>query len=59
MKFIIYKDKKREFRWKLIARNKRIIAVAGESFTRKANCRKSIVRLCDSAMAKVVDQTVK
>ena len=59
MKFIIYKDHRKEFRWRLIGRNGRVIAIAGEGFTRKRNCQKSIVRLCDSAQAKVVDLTVK
>jgi uncharacterized protein YegP (UPF0339 family) len=59
MKFIIYYDRNKHFRWKLVARNRKIIAVSGEGFTRKANCHKSIVRLCDSAVAPVIDKTVK
>ena len=31
-KLQIYKDKKKEFRWRLIARNNRIIADSGEGY---------------------------
>ncbi len=44
MKFIIYRDRKKQFRWKLLSKN---------------NKKKSIVRLCDGATSKVVDLTVK
>ena len=58
MKFIIYKDRKKEFRWKLVARNGKKIATCGEGFTRKLACQRSIVRLCDAAMAEVIDTTL-
>jgi uncharacterized protein YegP (UPF0339 family) len=59
MKFIIYYDRKKHFRWKLVARNRKIIAVSGEGFTRRRNCQKSIVRLCDGATSEVIDKTAK
>jgi uncharacterized protein len=59
MEFIIYYDRKKHFRWKLVARNRKIIAVSGEGFTRRANCQKSIVRLYDGAVATVEDKTLK
>lgn len=59
MKFIIYKDRKGQFRWRLVARNKKIIANSGEGFTRRQSVQKSIVRLCDSVYAKVIDTTQK
>lgn len=36
MKFHIYRDKKREWRWRLKARNGRIIADSGEGYKRRA-----------------------
>lgn len=37
-KFEIYKDKKGEFRWQLIASNGKMIANGGEGYTSKAGC---------------------
>jgi len=38
MKFLIYKDSKKEWRWSLIARNGRIIADGSEGYKRRRNC---------------------
>lgn len=57
MKFIIYRDRKKLFRWRLVASNKKIIADSGEGFTRRQAVQKSIVRLCDSVYAPVIDTT--
>lgn len=38
MKFIIYKDKKGEFRWKLKASNNLIIADSGEGYKHRIDC---------------------
>lgn len=38
MKFKIYKDKKGEFRWSLIASNGKKIADSAESYKRKRGC---------------------
>jgi len=59
MKFFIYRDRKNQFRWRLVARNKKIIANCGEGFKRKLSLQKSIVLFCDAAMAEVVDTTIK
>jgi uncharacterized protein YegP (UPF0339 family) len=59
MKFIIYKDRNKQFRWRLVAKNGNIIADSGESYTRRRSIRKSIILLCDAAMAPVVDTTIK
>ncbi|MFA5399474.1 MAG: YegP family protein [Dehalococcoidia bacterium] len=40
-KFELYKDKKGEFRWKLLATNGQIIAV-GEGYTSKDSAKKGI-----------------
>ena len=59
MKFFIYRDRKKQFRWKLVAKNGKKIAVAGESFQRRAGAQKSIVKLCDASTAPVYDLTLK
>ncbi len=56
-KFEIYKDKKGEFRWKLLADNHQIIAV-GEGYSSKAGCKKGIKSVKKNAPeAKIDDQT--
>lgn len=35
MKFILYRDRKREWRWRLKARNGRVIADSAEGYKRK------------------------
>lgn len=59
MKFQIYKDKKKEFRWRLIATNGNILADSGEGYTRRGNVKKAIVRFCDAALAVVEDLSIK
>ena len=56
-KFEIYKDKKGEFRWKLLADNNQVIAI-GEGYTSKAGCKNGIESVKKNApKAEVVDQT--
>lgn len=56
-KFVVYKDKRGEFRWKLLADNNQIIAV-GEGYTSKAGCMNGIDSVKKNASkAKVDDQT--
>jgi uncharacterized protein YegP (UPF0339 family) len=71
MKFIIYKDRKKQFRWRLVAKNGNIIADSGEGYTRKRSVHKAIVLLrkrsihkaivllSDAAFAPVIDKTLK
>jgi len=40
-KFEIYKDKKGQFRWRLLANNNQVIA-SGEGYTTKAACKNGI-----------------
>jgi uncharacterized protein YegP (UPF0339 family) len=40
-KFEIYKDKKGQFRWRLLANNNQVIA-SGEGYTSKAACKNGI-----------------
>ncbi len=56
-KFVVYKDKRGEFRWKLLADNNQIIAV-GEGYTSKAGCMNGIDSVKKNApKAKVDDQS--
>jgi len=41
-KFEVYKDKKEEYRWRLVASNGQQIANGGEGYTTMANCKKGI-----------------
>jgi len=36
--FVLYKDEKGEFRWKLYAANSKIIADSGEGYKNRADC---------------------
>jgi uncharacterized protein YegP (UPF0339 family) len=56
--FEVYKDKKKEFRWRLKASNGKIIATSSESYVAKADCEHGIDLLKkESAKAKVEDKT--
>jgi uncharacterized protein YegP (UPF0339 family) len=56
-KFEIYKDRKGEFRWKLLADNNQVIAV-GEGYKSKASCKNGIESVKKNApKAKIDDQT--
>jgi len=58
MKFIIYKDKSKQFRWKLVAKNGKIIADSGEGYTRKRSAIKGIRLVETSIAADIIDQTL-
>ena len=45
MHFRIYKDKAKEYRWTLYARNGRIIADSSEGYKRKTAVSKAIARI--------------
>lgn len=56
-KFQIYKDRKGEFRWKLLADNNQVIAT-GEGYSSKAGCKSGIDSVRKNApKAEVEDQT--
>lgn len=48
MKFQLRRDKKREWRWRLVARNGRSIAVSGEGYKRRGAALKAIHRVRDA-----------
>lgn len=49
MKFYVYKDKKGEFRWRLVSKNKRIVCDSGEGYKRRAGALKAIERVKNQA----------
>lgn len=48
MKFHVYKDKAGEWRWKLKARNGRVVADSGEGYKRKAAAIKTLTSIIES-----------
>jgi uncharacterized protein YegP (UPF0339 family) len=56
--FELYKDNKKEFRWRLKASNGKIIATSGEGYVAKADCEHGIELLKkECASAKVDDKS--
>ena len=45
MKFTFYRDHKKEWRWRLRARNGRIVAVAGEGYKNRKDAEDVVLRL--------------
>ena len=58
-KFVVYHDKSKKFRFRLIATNGEIIAV-GEAYESKASCLKGIKSIQKNApVAAIIDETEK
>jgi uncharacterized protein YegP (UPF0339 family) len=51
MKFVIYQDKKKEWRWRLIASNGRQVADSGEGYKRVHFCQKAITKIIEACSA--------
>jgi uncharacterized protein len=51
--YLIYKDNKNLWRWRLIAANERIIATSGESYHNEQDCEHGISLVKSSATAPV------
>jgi uncharacterized protein YegP (UPF0339 family) len=45
LKFEIYQDKAKEYRWRLKAANGQVLATAGQGYKAKADCKKGVERL--------------
>jgi uncharacterized protein YegP (UPF0339 family) len=55
-KFHVYPDKAGQFRWRLVARNGRIIADSGEGYTRRDDAHRAISKMrYAAAQAGVLD----
>lgn len=50
-RFEVYKDAKSEWRWRLVARNGRIVADSGEGYASKSNCERARWRIAGYALA--------
>jgi len=57
MKFVIYKDSAKNYRWRLKAANGYIVADSAEGYTTKANCQNGIALVKEAYNASVEDTT--
>lgn len=55
MKFVIYADSSRKYRWRLVARNGQTIASSGEAFDSKANARRAAENVKANAGAAAIE----
>ncbi|BBO32552.1 hypothetical protein PLANPX_2164 [Lacipirellula parvula] len=55
MEYHVYKDNAGEWRWRLLASNKKIVADSGEGYTAKADCLAGIKSVKGSSGADVVE----
>lgn len=55
LRFEIYRDTRRRFRWRLKAANGRVIATSGEGYAAKADCRNGIDRIREGAATATVE----
>ncbi|WP_428304607.1 YegP family protein [Lacipirellula sp.] len=55
MEFHVYKDGVGEWRWRLLATNKKIIADSGEGYSAKADCLSGIKSVQGSSGAAVIE----
>lgn len=55
--FEVYRDAKREFRWRFWAPNTKIMADSGEGYKNKADCIAGINTLCREAKGGVTIET--
>lgn len=56
MRYKLYKDKKGEWRWRLLASNYRILADSGEGYVNKQDCLHAIERVKQSYAAPVEEE---
>ena len=56
-KFVIYKDKKAEFRWKLVHSNGKIIADSGEGYTAKEGAKNGIKSVMENAPKAIIEDS--
>lgn len=58
MKIEIYNDKATEYRWRMVARNGKVVADSAEGYTTKQGCEHAIARFKDEvANAEIIDLT--
>lgn len=54
-KFVVYKDKSGEFRWKLVHTNGQVIAESGEGYKVKPNAMNGIKSVLENAPGATID----
>lgn len=57
MKYVIYRDEDKQYRWRFVAANGNIIADSGEGYRQKDDCENGIQIMKGSASVQVVDTT--
>lgn len=55
MKFVVYRDAKGEYRWRLVASNGQVVA-SGEGYKNKADCLSTIASIQKNAPSAPVDE---
>lgn len=56
MKFKLYKDRKGEWRWRLVSSNEKVIADSGEGYVNKQGCLQGIALVKQSYNATVEEE---
>ncbi|MDG3004471.1 YegP family protein [Paludisphaera mucosa] len=54
MKFVLYRDKRGEYRWRLVASNGKIIATSSEGYKDKRDCQAMIDAIRKNGSATMV-----
>jgi len=58
MKFVLYRDKRGEFRWRLVAANGKIVATSSEGYKNKKDCQAMIEAIQkDGPRTSLVDES--
>lgn len=58
MKYVIYRDRKKEYRWRAVARNGRIIADSAEGYKTRRACNRGMTALNKCMAITVIDTTL-
>ena len=59
LRFYVYFDSRNQYRWRLLAKNRKVIADSGESYKEKRNCLKTIRLIANSAADAIVEDRTK
>lgn len=57
MKIVLYKDRRSEYRWRLVAKNGRILADCAEGYKEKRKMMLTVGKILMKAMFVLVDKT--
>jgi uncharacterized protein YegP (UPF0339 family) len=57
--FELFKDAKKEFRWRLKAANGKVMAVSNDGYSSKASCQSAITLIKEGAATASVEDTTK